>query len=615
MNIKFNRSILLSGILLALPNSSLFAVTSSGHPFVQTELKGSNTPLNSLIPATDESIRFQITSGTSENLITSFKKSLDNFFRNPYITFKDNQDSKSSLSLTSGNSHKGKVFAGLHPLCDVEVAASQAWDGFKAYFGSVPYIRPDALPIEDNFWPLFSDTLYPVRDKFLTTPTSKLSIQSYSKCYMVEDGSLYPAFQIRLQTDKSSYAVFADDSKVFDFYSTDLHVNRNAKAVAYDVNKNNAEVEHDIVVDDSGYLKNADFETYTNGVAPKVVSVPEVRGSETVHVFQSSNQYQKGEINVFTHVSKALNYFKSLGFVNDAGVMDLDLNITINGSTNNAIYKPSVSTNTGRPYIAISTGDGTVLQNLSFDSDVVSHEYGHHTLWRSLQTTYGETLILHEGLADFFTFAYQGDSCLGESVCPANSTFCWYQGQCLRSADNSITYKDPTYSSIDPHLQGQLVSGLLWDFFDKQGISLTTVAQMTFEAVNYLSSNSGLVDLALALSLADRNLNGGVNLCKIKAALEDRGFSPYISMTSCDPSSSWSSINQTTTVSSGTGYTASSSQDEDDDKDEGLFGLCSLNSSGHKKEASGISILILIISLLSPIALTTFGRGTTNSNR
>lgn len=166
------------------------------------------------------------------------------------------------------------------------------------------------------------------------------------------------------------------------------------------------------------------------------------------------------------------------------------------GTPNNALYQPAVSSS-GYPQIMVGDGDGNILQNLGKDNDVVSHEFSHHILFRTLTNTTGESLVLHEGLADLFTFMQTGNACLGESICPSGSSACWLPDRCLRSAENDLSYLDTTYRSwvSAPHLRGQLISAVLWDL--AQDLNFTKVAQLTFTASSFFLEDSGLQDFVL----------------------------------------------------------------------------------------------------------------------
>ena len=81
----------------------------------------------------------------------------------------------------------------------------------------------------------------------------------------------------------------------------------------------------------------------------------------------------------------------------------LDIHARPGGSKNNALYVPK-ETETDAAKIMIGNGDGNILKNLPQDREVISHELGHHIIYHHITQTSGESLILHEGLADFFTF-------------------------------------------------------------------------------------------------------------------------------------------------------------------------------------------------------------------
>ena len=93
----------------------------------------------------------------------------------------------------------------------------------------------------------------------------------------------------------------------------------------------------------------------------------------------------------------------------------------------------------------------------------------------------GESLVLHEGLSDFFTFARTGNACLGESICPATSDFCYVPNQCLRTGDNDLALGD-AISSPEPHMKSQFISGL-WDLIKKDKAPANVWAALVLKAV------------------------------------------------------------------------------------------------------------------------------------
>ena len=187
------------------------------------------------------------------------------------------------------------------------------------------------------------------------------------------------------------------------------------------------------------------------------------------------------------------------------------------GINNTAVYYPNGD---GVPQIQLGDGDGRALKNLWKDPEVVSHELGHHIVYRKLTFTRGESLVLHEGLSDYFVFARTNNPCLAETICPANSSVC-ESNQCLRTADNTFLKDGPNLPS-EPHKVSQLISGMLWDVGKIIGQQPT--ASIVYQAINYLKEDSGYTDFLIALMSADKDLNQGENACLIKDTAISRGF-------------------------------------------------------------------------------------------
>ena len=200
-----------------------------------------------------------------------------------------------------------------------------------------------------------------------------------------------------------------------------------------------------------------------------------------------------------------------------------------NGINNTAVYYPNGG-GEGVPQIQLGDGDGRALKNLWKDPEVVSHELGHHIVYRKLTVTRGEPLVLHEGLADYFVFARTENPCLAETICPATSTVC-DSTQCLRTADNDFRLDGPGLPS-EPHKISQLISGLLWDI--GQAIGQIATADIVYHAINYLKEDSGYTEFLVSLMAADKDLNQGRNACFIKDTALLRGFAANIENVDCN---------------------------------------------------------------------------------
>jgi hypothetical protein len=130
----------------------------------------------------------------------------------------------------------------------------------------------------------------------------------------------------------------------------------------------------------------------------------------------------------------------------------------------NAVYLPSGSSGGNSPEILIGTGWeaamlGTpprALRYIGKDSDVSMHEFGHHIVFRTINQIKGQALGMHEGFADYFTYAITGNNLLAESVVAGAPS--------LRAGDREGTLADyPPTSATPPHTAGEFWSTVLWD--------------------------------------------------------------------------------------------------------------------------------------------------------
>ncbi|MCX6128363.1 MAG: hypothetical protein NTX25_04775 [Proteobacteria bacterium] len=232
--------------------------------------------------------------------------------------------------------------------------------------------------------------------------------------------------------------------------------------------------------------------------------------------------------------NSTLDWFRSIGF-DDFGTnrIKIALHTHIDGNLNSAFYEPKPND----PTIYLGDGDGYRLQNLAMDSDVVAHEFAHHVIYSSIKKLKGESLILHEGLADFFSFARTGDACLAESICVASDldeNLCTRPLKCFRTAQNDWIIGDEDYLLASPHQKSQVVSGFLWDLYEKDGISLDKLAKLNLSALGFMVADSGFKHFILTLMLADRSINSGEACQKILNRAIDRGFESYLHGITCE---------------------------------------------------------------------------------
>jgi hypothetical protein len=280
----------------------------------------------------------------------------------------------------------------------------------------------------------------------------------------------------------------------------------------YDRNPNHPLVDREINLSGDSTLTSSHFITSTD---------PEERAFEESHefIYETTNPMFR-ETSLFVNATKMLDWFVDLGFDTLGEQIGIGVNSVIGGNANNALYLPSA--NAGEmPTIRVGNGDGVVLQNLSLDADVVSHSLGHHILYRKLKSVTGESLIIHEALADSFVMLRNDDPCLAASICPSGSTTCWEQSQCLRTADNDLTFDDPRLPGA-ANLKGQVISGMFWDLRNSGVIDVGELSRLVFGAVEFLEEDSGVVDLIDALISSDDKNFGGTHKDLIREAAVNR---------------------------------------------------------------------------------------------
>ena len=414
------------------------------------------------------------------------------------------------------------------PLCDYEVKAHRLADQKAFIIGRVPkLVATDNGPLATD-WPDPELARYAARrDLRQSTGSSNVVAGPGRKCLHVQAGHLLPVWDFVVQVDDLTYRVLADGYEVL--AAEPRFFDATATARAYQFNKLSGKSSSWQLAD-----LNADS-TLTNSFLTTVVPSTYQRALASGGVFDFPDSDPRfDEVQAFVHANLHFEWFKSLGF-KWYGPQPLQIKIHFkpNGSSNNALFTPGAD-GVSLPSIQIDDGDGIVLQNLISDGDVVSHEFGHHVIFNTLRSTEGESLVLHEGLADTFVFFRTGDACLGESICPQGSTACILPNKCLRSGETSVAYNDTTWQSWGGgsgrlgHLHGQLISGLMWDLRKSGAIGATDLQALLFKAISYFHETSGFKDFLLSLLIANRELFQCKYDGALRSAFNSRGLSGFL---------------------------------------------------------------------------------------
>jgi hypothetical protein len=334
---------------------------------------------------------------------------------------------------------------------------------------------------------------------------------------------------------------------------------------------------------DTGTLENSFFTVSTTG--------KKVKESDYIFNYDPDDEADKfDQTSLFVHANLQYDWFRGLGHKwKGSNKITIVAHAIINGSVNNALYTPGTSITP--PKIQVGDGDGIRLQNLPRDDNVVAHELGHHIVYDTLKEVKGESLVMHEALADFFTFARTGDPCLGESICPAGSDVrCEIDGECLRSGDNDYVLGKNTKS--EAHFKSQFISGMLWDLRGKE-IPASKLNKIVFHGVSYLLESSGYHDLVLSLLLADEDLYAGEYCKDIYAKAKSRGLGDFIADFNCS-----GDLPELNAVNNSSGSTNSKKKSGSSDDP-----FCGVAGNSHSGPGSLTWILIILLPAILPFAL------------
>jgi len=178
----------------------------------------------------------------------------------------------------------------------------------------------------------------------------------------------------------------------------------------------------------------------------------------------------------------------------------------------NAQYVWRGATGNGNPEILIGYGGAGysncgVFRELGKDMDVVMHEFGHHLVFRGLSNTKQQSVALHEGYADYLTYAVTGNNLLGENTTPGRSslrsgttrqrTYSRFQ----RKSDGSYITVPQALSA--PHSVGELWSGMLWEMREELGRDASNFYKMdkiVWDSIDLIKSDGEIYDGVLAVS-------------------------------------------------------------------------------------------------------------------
>ncbi len=485
---------------------------------------------------------------------------------------KPHGDLSSELGLTV---KEFAVRVGAYDVCKAGFKTVDASRGVSHVVGLVPKV--DAVyPFHDDAWP---DVNSAVEQASVAvhqlTGGQNLSVTLVSRCLYPASGELMPVWKIIVTSDKSPFVTYVGDSGVLE--GDAMAFDATAQVRAYQSNSKDSDpnkralVNFTVEVSGDGTLTNDYFMTAFGNSATR---------NQAPFDADQTNPDHFNEQSTFAHVNRQFQFVSQNGYV-WKGPKPIKVFTSYPSSReSNAQYIP-FNGSTG-PMIIIGPGKSGELTNLATDSDVVSHEFGHHVVYGSVTEvpSGSESLVIHEGLADALTFYASGDYCLGESICPYPEDpkkFCQVLGQCLRTANISNKYRDSAYLASGPHARGQVVSAMFADLKKSGKIPAENLHKLLIAAVTYLPKEASIKALIVAVLDADFTLYNQQYSTIIKETALARGMGIEdlgIDLADVD----------------GKAPTEGTKAK----KESGFMGLCSIGSSGNQSTASVLGLFVLL---------------------
>jgi hypothetical protein len=450
---------------------------------------------------------------------------------NPLIEIRSTQVAASFGLTTGGKSHDFRFHVKGTALCGFQVRGHELGDGSTIVMGQVPDVDLyEPAPASD--WPDLELAKDKAREVIsVETNGSNVTFRGSRRCYYVTNGSLLPVWEMTAIAEGAPYVVRADGYEVASlepmFFAT------TGQARVFPFNRLDSALQDVALTGLTG-----DGSLSSEFLRTKLPAGKQA-ANEPTHVFSyDPSDFRFDEAMAYSHAQAHLEYVSKLGFAwYGPKPLELKIHTPPQGKKNNALFEPGDESGRYLPTITIDDGDGVGLQNLVSDGDVVSHEFGHHVIYKTLRSVSGESLVLHEGLADFLVFSRTGDPCLGESICPQNSGACIKPGACLRTAANNLSYGDPLWNTWtgSGHLRGQLISGLLWDLRSRPNVPPDDIPRLTMKAISLFAESSGFCDFLTALYASDRDMFGGTYKVALDEIALKRGLGNYLKQVNSCP--------------------------------------------------------------------------------
>ncbi len=228
------------------------------------------------------------------------------------------------------------------------------------------------------------------------------------------------------------------------------------------------------------------------------------------------------EVMAYFHLNEAIRYLESLGYRGSRAIFREPIPVDANGTEeDNAWYSPHER--------SLTFGLGGIDE--AEDAEIILHELG-HAIQDAICPGFGqsqEAAAMGEGFGDYFAVSFFAD----KKTRPYKTAFASWDGieeseqdpRRVRMVDEPLTYESFDHGdSGDEHDNGQIWSATLWDI--RTALSRQIADPIILESHFQLDGFTTFARGARAIIDADRNLNHGRHIARLRRIFNRRGIGP-----------------------------------------------------------------------------------------
>ena len=277
------------------------------------------------------------------------------------------------------------------------------------------------------------------------------------------------------------------------------------------------------------WLRDLDSSGYLNGrrVNTSLTSKPRAQWKTRPFLYDkkkfNSNTPAFEEVMAYYHINEAIRYLESLGYGGSRAIFREPIPVDANGTEqDNAWYSPHER--------SLTFGLGGVDE--AEDAEIILHELG-HAIQDAICPGFGqsqESAAMGEGFGDYFAASFFAN----KKPRHLRTAFASWDGIVddleldpprVRMLDEKLTYESFDHTeSGDEHDNGQIWSATLWDIRTALGRDLAD--RMILESHFQLDGFTTFARGARGIIDADRNLNHGRHIARLRRVFHRRGIGP-----------------------------------------------------------------------------------------